>query len=119
MPSCCPGCGVIKDSGYDGCQAIFNELSERAEEPAYARFHRQFVDIYCLQHPDPYMISAKSLAAHVCGVCVAVEYGNDQSLIGAIHLFLNGPPPFANPLVQQFPANLNIDTVAPPPDLPP
>ncbi len=113
----CPGCGLITPSGFDGCQTIFNELSARAMELPHARFHRQFVDIYCLQHPDPYMVSAKSMAAHVCGVCVAVEYGNDQSLIGAIHLFLNGPARFAKPPVPEFRGDLRIDSVAAAPDL--
>jgi hypothetical protein len=36
---------------------------------------RLTIDVYCLQHPDRYCLSAKSLAAHLTGVCWALEHG--------------------------------------------
>jgi hypothetical protein len=48
------------------------EISELA--PSYAST-RLTIDVYCLQHPDRYCVSAKSLAAHLTGLCWALEYG--------------------------------------------
>ena len=48
------------------------EMSELA--PSYAS-SRLTIDVYCLQHPDRYCVSAKSLAAHLTGVCWALEHG--------------------------------------------
>lgn len=36
---------------------------------------RLTIDVYCLQHPERYCVSAKSLAAHLTGVCWALEHG--------------------------------------------
>ena len=51
------------------------EMSELA--PSYAST-RLTIDVYCLQHPDRYCVSAKSLAAHLTGVCWAVEHGASE-----------------------------------------
>jgi hypothetical protein len=48
------------------------EISELA--PSYAST-RLTIDVYCLQHPDRYCVSAKSLAAHLTGLCWALEHG--------------------------------------------
>jgi hypothetical protein len=60
-----------------GCQALFDEFRVReiAElAPSYAPT-RLTIDVYCLQHPERYCVSAKSLAAHLTGVCWALEHG--------------------------------------------
>ena len=36
---------------------------------------RAFVDTYALQHPDEFCRSAKSLAAHLVGLCAILEQG--------------------------------------------
>ena len=48
------------------------EVAELASSYAPTRLT---IDVYCLQHPDRYCVSAKSLAAHLTGVCWALERG--------------------------------------------
>jgi hypothetical protein len=72
-------CGVGNREG--ACGALRDTLLARDfEQPvAYWRYHRLAVDAYCLQHAA-YVKSAKSFAAHIGGLCIAFEYGNDLSL---------------------------------------
>jgi len=72
----CAECGLKPEPGQPNCQTQRNELLARDfEQPAlYWKFHRMAVDAYCLQHV-PYVASAKSLAAHLCGLCIAFERG--------------------------------------------
>ncbi|HEX8262914.1 MAG TPA: DUF5946 family protein [Allosphingosinicella sp.] len=70
----CGGCGRAVEGGTAGCRAAFEALLAR--DFSDARFfgvHRLFVDCYCLQHPDDYCASAKSLAAHLVGLAQIVE----------------------------------------------
>ena len=56
------------------------------------------VDTYALQHPDRYCISAKSLAAHLCGLCELVERGGSPTLPNrALREWLDGPSDIAKP----------------------
>jgi Family of unknown function (DUF5946) len=48
-------------------------LARDFQEIVYWRYHRLAVDAYCLQHPLRYCESAKSLAAHLCGLCIRFE----------------------------------------------
>jgi Family of unknown function (DUF5946) len=57
----------------------------------YGRSHRLVVDVYSLQHPDDYMRSGKSFAAHLTGICAALEYENVAEINAAIQKWLNGP----------------------------
>jgi hypothetical protein len=69
MESACTGCGLRVTEGTAGCRKIFEELIAREfSDVAYFRVHRLTVDTYCLQHPDEYCASAKSMAAHLTGV---------------------------------------------------
>src|SRR5438046_118271 len=72
-------CGLRQSTDEPSCGSRRDELLARDfEQPAlFWRFHRMAVDAYCLQHAD-YVRSAKSLAAHLCGLCVAFECGNDR-----------------------------------------
>lgn len=66
----CSGCGLVVRGGTAGCQAIMDDLLARDfSNVAYFRVHRMMVDTYCLQHPERYCVSAKSLAAHLTGLC--------------------------------------------------
>ena len=72
----CGGCGRTVEGGTAGCRARFEALLAR--DFGDARFfsvHRMFVDCYCLQHPDDYCASAKSLAAHLVGLAQILEQG--------------------------------------------
>jgi hypothetical protein len=75
-PEACEGCGWIVEGGTAGCRAAFEALLARAfSDPSFFGAHRLFVDCYCLQHPDDYCASAKSLAAHLSGLAQIVEEG--------------------------------------------
>ena len=70
----CSGCGA--PGGTAACRASFEELIARDfTDPAFFAVHRMFVDTYCLQHPEDFCASAKSLAAHLVGLCLILEEG--------------------------------------------
>ena len=80
--------------GTAGCQRMFDnfrarEMSELA--PSYAST-RLAVDVYCLQHPDRYCVSAKSLAAHLTGVGWAVERAGDEWGLRKLQRWLDTGP---------------------------
>lgn len=76
MEGICSGCGRWVEGGKEGCRARFEELVGRDfGNPLFFAVHRQFVDTYCLQHPDEFCVSAKSLAAHLVGLCLILEHG--------------------------------------------
>lgn len=97
-PVPCPDCGAPL-GGQDGCRARFETLSVRAaSDLAYARLHRLAVDASALQHPDEYCRSAKSLAAHLTGVCAAVEQGAETDRINNdVQRWLSRNPPLERP----------------------
>ena len=77
----CPECGAIVKGGRAACQQLFEEiLAKQFGDFNYAKEHRLTVDTYALQHPDTYMKSAKSFAAHLTGLCVAID-AEDKQLI--------------------------------------
>lgn len=72
----CDECGWAEAGGREGCRARFDEyLARDFSDPLYFRSHRLLVDTYCLQHPDQLCRSAKSLAAHLVGLCWVLEEG--------------------------------------------
>lgn len=80
------------------CKEIFDIIIAREfSDFRYAKFHRLTVDAYSLQHPDPYMISAKSFAAHLTGMCCAIEYDNDRNLLRILQQWLNGKKQIEKP----------------------
>src|SRR4026208_345694 len=94
----CPECGAEVQGGRAGCQQLFDEvLAREFGDYRYAREHRLMVDAYSLQHPDEYMRSAKSYAAHLTGAYVALEHGSVAEANRAIHLWLSGSKPLQRP----------------------
>ncbi len=88
----CSGCGLIIAGGDAGCREFYEAtipLSGRV--PTYFGAGRLAFDTYCVQHPAVYCVSAKSLAAHLGGLCWGLEY--DRSKRGYEHLrqSLDGP----------------------------
>lgn len=94
----CPACGAAGANDLEACEAIFQEVIAR-DFSELERFplHRLTVDAYSLQHPDRYMRSAKSAAAHLVGACWAIEGTDDPQAAQAISRFLNGNPPLQRP----------------------
>lgn len=74
----CPGCG--NRGGADACLALFEAMIARDySDPLFFGSHRLFVDAYCLQHPELRCVSAKSLAAHLAGICQILEQGTSEA----------------------------------------
>ena len=97
-------------AGTAGCQALFDEVLVRDySDFRYGRFHRKMVDAYCLQHPDRYCASAKSLAAHLTGLCWAFEHGGHPSVGRALLRWFDASPAIDKP---ELPASRGEMTIA-------
>jgi hypothetical protein len=84
--------------GAQGCNELFQEVVGREfTRPELFQVHRLTVDAYSLQHPDQYMRSAKSAAAHLIGMCWAMEGRHDPSVSIAVSRFLDGAPRITRP----------------------
>jgi len=104
----CPDCGAPL-GGRAGCDTAFHELAARAAADAsYAYRRRAVVDAYSLQHPA-YLLSLKSFAAHLCGLCAACQYADDPRAARAIWSRLHIPPDAVKPAL---PAARAVRTVA-------
>jgi hypothetical protein len=84
--------------GREACQKLFDEvLAREFGDYKYARMHRLTVDVYALQHPSEYMRSAKSYAAHLTGMYVALDLGDTSEVNRAVQQWLNGSKGFPRP----------------------
>lgn len=116
-PQACSGCG--NPAGDAGCQTQFEALLARDfSDLAYFQFHRLLVDTYSLQHPDRYCVSAKSLAAHLTGLCWALEHGGSTA-VGSDHLrrWLDGRVRLKKPAIPVNRGEKTVQEVATAPDL--
>lgn len=97
--------------GNAGCQQIVDELWAREfGDASYFRVHRMTVDTYCLQHPDRYCASAKSLAAHLTGLCWLLERDGSRAVgSDALRRWLNAAVRLEKP---EIPAQRGRITVA-------
>jgi len=94
----CSGCGLIGSAGTGGCRAMFDELAVRQwNEPVAYRIRRMMVDTYALQHPDDFCASAKSLAAHLTGLCAALEYPSHPTILRVLLRWLDGGATLVRP----------------------
>lgn len=97
-PSICPECGAPVTGGRAGCQKLFDEvLAREFGDFRYARLHRLTVDAYSLQHPSEYMRSGKSYAAHLTGMCAAMERDDAGGVNEAVQRWLNGAKALERP----------------------
>jgi hypothetical protein len=100
--------------GTDGCQALFDQFRVR-ESAELARDYgstRLTIDIYSVQHPDRYCVSAKSLAAHLTGLCWAVERGESEVGLRALQRWLNGSVPLNKPAIPKDRGKLTVADIA-------
>jgi hypothetical protein len=104
----CEGCGLVVDGGTEGCQSLFDELRGRQLVTSTYQIQRLTVDTYCMQHPDRYCVSAKSLAAHLTGLCWALEYSGHPSGLKALQRWLDGRPQIAKPELPAFRGALTV-----------
>ena len=118
MEEACEGCGFTVEGGTAGCQRTFDEFRAREMSelaPSYTAT-RLTVDVYCLQHPDRYCVSAKSLAAHLTGVGWAVERGGGEWGLRALQRWLDSRPQLTKPRLPAHRGKLTIADVAGAPD---
>ncbi len=83
---------------------------ERFDDSELASDWRLIVDCYSVQH-DKYILSARSLAAHLTGVCIALEYRGDEALLRAVQQWLGRTRDLAKPHVPTLRGDLTIDDV--------
>lgn len=107
----CAGCGATFVGGEAGCRALFDRLLERDFSDArFFRVHRTMVDAYCLQHPAVFCVSAKSLAAHLCGLAEAFAHGGARATgPRSLQRWLNGNPGLTKP---ELPSSRGTSTIA-------
>jgi hypothetical protein len=100
--------------GTAGCQHLFDEFRAREMSelaPSYP-WTRLTVDVYCLQHPDRYCVSAKSLAAHLTGLAWAMEHGLDEDALRTLQRSLDGRVDLVKPAIPRDRGSLTIADVA-------
>jgi len=84
-------------------------VREVAELAASYAPTRLTIDVYCLQHPERYCVSAKSLVAHLTGLCWALEYGISEGGLRELQRRLDGRQDLVKP---PLPAGRGTLTVA-------
>jgi hypothetical protein len=93
-------------------------LARHFSEAAYFGVHRLFVDTYCLQHPDRYCASFKSLAAHLSHLCWSLEHGGSRAIPSeALRRWVERHPGLTKPALPDFRGTLTISHVARAPDV--
>jgi hypothetical protein len=107
----CEGCGIEVAGGTAGCQLWFDELMARSWTPAVFSVHRLMVDAYSVQHPARYCRSGKSLAAHLGGLCCALEHAGDPRALDALRDWLDGDRKVDKPLLPDKRGTITIADV--------
>lgn len=98
------------ENGGEGCRSIFERIIARDFSDArYFSVHRTVVDTYSLQHLDRYCRSAKSLAAHLCGLCQILDR-EASAAVGneALRRWLDGRVGLAKPELPSFRGKFTI-----------
>jgi hypothetical protein len=94
----CEDCGAVVAEGKAGCLKIFEEILAREfSDYRYGKIHRLTVDAYSLQHPDQYMRSGKSFAAHLTGIYAALEAQEALAVNQTVQKWLSTNPKIDKP----------------------
>lgn len=111
----CPECGAPV-GGRDACQKLFDDLGLRAfQDSRYAAMRRLTVDCYACQH-DRYILSGRSLAAHLTGLAVAMEHEGAEEMNDRVQSWLSRTRHVEKPAVPRIRGQITIADVA---DAPP
>jgi hypothetical protein len=87
----CGECGAVGVADPGECERLFQEVvGWEFGQPELYGVHRLTVDAYSLQHPDRYMRSAKSAAAHLAGMCWSLERAGGPAVSRALSAWLGG-----------------------------
>ena len=104
-------CGMASAAA---CRTGFEEiLSREFSDATYMSVHRLTVDCYSLQHPQDYMKSAKSYAAHLTGISIFMESDGDQRLLKLTQRWLNGERQLEKPSLPPHFGDLTIANILP------
>jgi len=68
--------------------------------------------VYCLQHPESYCVSAKSLAAHLIGLCWALEHGGGEGGLHELQRRFNRRIEFVKPAIPASRGEITIADIA-------
>lgn len=94
------------------CREAFDEIiAKEFSDYRFGRVHRLTVDTYSLQHPEKYMVSAKSYAAHLTGMCCAMEHDSDQELLRLLQKWLSGKKALEKPELPSHVGKLTISHI--------
>jgi hypothetical protein len=94
----CEHCGAVVAEGKAGCLKLFEEILVREfSDYRYGKIHRLTVDAYSLQHPDSYMRSGKSFAAHLTGIYAALEAKDALAVNRTVRKWLSTNPKIEKP----------------------
>ena len=106
----CEDCGAVIAQGKAGCLKLFEEILAREfSDYRYGKIHRLTVDAYSLQHPDVYMRSGKSFAAHLTGIYAALESEDALAVNQTVQKWLSTNPKIDKPAqLPQQRGNLTI-----------
>src|SRR3954452_4292100 len=109
----CGGCGLIVAGGTGACRAMFDRIAMPAlADNPFLRWRRLLVDTYSLQHPDPFCVSATSLAAHLTGLGWILEYrGDAASGSEQLRRWLNSKPVLVKPPLPSSYGHVRIDAL--------
>ena len=95
----CEDCGAVVAEGKAGCLKLFEEVIAREfSDYRYGKIHRLTVDAYSLQHPDVYMRSGKSFAAHLTGIYAALEAEDASAVNRTVRKWLSANPKIEKPV---------------------
>ncbi|MDP9274080.1 MAG: DUF5946 family protein [Chloroflexota bacterium] len=107
----CPECGAAV-GGSDACQKLFDDLGLLAfQDSRYAAMRRLAVDCYACQH-DRYILSGRSLAAHLTGIAVAIEQGGAEQVNERVQSWLSRTRHVEKPAVPSVRGKVTIADVA-------
>jgi hypothetical protein len=107
----CPECGGPGAASSEACELRFQALGlERFDDSELASDWRLVVDCYAVQH-DKYIRSGRSCAAHLTGVCIALERGGDAGLLRAVQEWLSRTREVATPAAPTARGAVSIDDV--------
>lgn len=95
--------------GPPSCEAQRDELLvlDYEQSALYWSSHRMAVDAYCLQQA-PCVASAKSLAAHLCGLCITFEQENNPDQLRQLQRWLSTNPKIEKPALPVRRGDLTI-----------
>jgi len=89
----CSGCGFT--GGRQACQDLFNDVALRVRALAWTdslKTWRLMHDVYDIQHEEDFCGRYRGLAAHLGGVCWALEHGGAESGYRALQKLIERDP---------------------------